>query len=317
MKVAIGVDVGGSSAKIGLVNAAGEILNRHRVPTPTVDTPDAAFAVYLAGIRAVLAQSDPSTQSLTGVGVGMPGQINPDRLSATASNVPILDDFPLVERLSTALGVPAQIDNDATVAAIAEYHYGAGQGFARLLTVTMGTGIGLGMVVDGAPQRPTRGCMGDPGHIIVDAAGRWQCNLGCWGCLETVASSHALEREAMAAASWSPETRLGTRLKAGGRLSAADVIEAASTGDAQAISLIEQVGIWLGIGLTSWCHSYAPDGILIGGGLSAAGELLLGPAREKMRRTGMSSYVEKPPVDLAALGNDAGIVGAASLILHA
>jgi glucokinase len=285
------------------------------VKTPDVDNPEEALLVYVESIRELLNALPDGTEGVSGVGFGMPGHINPDLLSSTWNNVPILDDFPLVPFVSDQLRLPVRLDNDATAAALAEYHFGGGREAKRMLLVTVGTGIGLGLIIDGKAQRPTRGCMGDPGHIIVDPLGRWQCKLGCRGCLETVGTSLALEREAVARAQWNPESTMGKRLVLDNGLGTRQIIEMAISGDCDARDLISQMGTWLGIAATSWCHIYDPDCILLGGGVSAAADLLLVPLRETLRKTGMRTYVDGVSVGLAKLGNDAGMIGSASLIL--
>ncbi len=316
MNFAIGVDIGGSSAKIGAVDASGSVVKRHRVLTPDTNYPVEAVQAYVKGIRQLLDGMTVERGEILGIGIGMPGQIQPDRQSATWSNVPVLDDFPLVPYLSQQFDMAVCLDNDATVAAIAEAYFGSGEEGGRLLVITVGTGIGVGFVVDGRAQRLTRGCMGDAGHIIVDPKGTWQCPLGCWGCLETVATSLALEREAVIRGQEQANSTLNQQKPASGEITAHRVIEAAHAGDALACDLIENVGVWLGLAATSWCHIYGPDRILVGGGVSAAGELLLEPMRSTMKKTGMVSYVDAVVVELASLGNDAGMIGAASLVFY-
>lgn len=316
MPFAIGVDIGGSSAKLGVVNEVGEIGYRHTVITPTTNSPEQAAAEYAQGIQQLLDRCALPPAQLVGIGVGMPGHISQDRRVSTVSNVPILDNFPLTDFFHDRFKLPVQLDNDATLAALAESRFGAGRQVDRLLVVTVGTGIGVGLIIGGEPQRFTRGCLGDSGHLIVEPEGRWRCRLGCQGCLETVASSLALEREATAVAQWLPESPLGARLSAQGKLTTADVIQAAQAGDAEAGRLIEQIGYWLGLGLVSYCYLFDPDLILIGGGLSAAEGLLLAPLRQTMLNVGMPTYTTKTTLALAQFGNEAGLIGAASLVLN-
>jgi glucokinase len=316
MKYAIGVDVGGSSAKLGVVNTAGEIVVRHQVPTPVSEEPARVARGYGDAIAEVLTRCQHMGISPVGIGLGMPGHISPDRRSAPLSNIHILDGFPLGDYLEERFRVPVEMDNDATAAALAEYCFGAGRGADRLLVVTVGTGIGAGLIINGQPQRPVRGCIGDPGHIIVDAQSQWQCGFGCRGCLETVASSLAIEREAEALARRRPGSRLVRQLDRDGSLSTAQVIEAARQGDSAARQVLEQAARWLGIGLASWCYFFDPRLILIGGGVSAAGDLLLAPLSETIQARTMPVYAREVRIDLACLGNDAGLIGAASLFLN-
>ncbi len=227
-----------------------------------------------------------------------------------------MDNFPLADFLCQRFDLPVELDNDGTLAALAEYHYGSGQNTERLVTVTVGTGLGAGLVVDGHAQRPVRGCIGDPGHIIVEPDSPWRCGLGCQGCLETVASSLAVEREAIALAKQFPDSKLARLSAPGNAVSTAQVIDAAHQGDQLARDVLAEVGRWLGIGLTSWSYFFDPDLILIGGGVSAAGEFLLASIRETIRERALPAYANHIQVGLAQLGNDAGLIGAASLFLY-
>jgi glucokinase len=313
---AIGVDVGGSSAKMGIVTDAGEIICRHRVATPLFEQPALVAEEYAKGVRFLLKCCPELASQIVGIGIGMPGHISPDRRAMTFGNVHTLDNFPIADFLSERFQLPVELDNDATLAAVAEYVFGGGGEAGRLLVVTVGTGIGAGLIIDGQPQRPVRGCLGDPGHIIVAPQSSWQCGCGCRGCLETVASSLAIEREATSLASQDPDSQLSAILKNKDMVSTAEVIEAAQQSDALARWVLEQAGRWLGIGLASWCYFFDPDLILIGGGVSAAGELLLSATRRAMAKFGMPVYVSNVRVALAEIGNDAGIIGAAARLLH-
>lgn len=311
MPFVVGVDIGGGSAKLGIVDAGGVVTVRGEMPTPAVGTSTELAMAYASGIESILNRSDAGAPA--GIGVGLPGHLDADSLTSTYSNVPLLDNFPFAEFLADRFGLPVRLDNDATLAALAEYRFGAGRGAKRLLVVTLGTGIGLGLVADGEPQRLVRGCMGDPGHIIVDPEARWACRQGCRGCLESVASSLALERDAAAMAVWRPDGQLGEILARKGCLRTIHIIEAAHSGVADASHLLEKLGGWLGMATASWCAIYDPDLILFGGGVSSAGYALLSATRRTMKKVGMPEYVSGRKIRIAKLNNDAGLVGAACL----
>ena len=313
MRCMAAIDVGGGSAKIGIVDSHGAILGRDLIPTPTACGAEELAETYARSIESLLKRLKGC--SPIGVGVGLPGYLDEDRRTSRFSNVPLLDGFPLATFLEHRLRLPARADNDATLAALAEHRFGAGGKARRLLVATLGTGIGVGLVRNGEAWRPVRGCMGDPGHIIVDPEARWSCRQGCRGCLESVASSLALEREAMASTASDGSGLLAAARDRDGRVSAADVIQAARKGDAAAVSLIEKLGAWLGMAAASWCSLYDPDLILFAGGVSSAGPLLLSAIDRTMRAVGLPTYVAETETGLAALGNDAGLVGAASLFV--
>ena len=314
MHFAVGIDIGGGSAKLGSVNSRGQVLSRRTLPTPDAGDARELAAAYATEIETLLEKTDGGTP--LGIGVGVPGHLDAASRSCTSGNVPLLDNFPLADFLEDRFSLPVRLDNDATLAALAEHRFGAGQSARRLLVVTLGTGIGLGLVIGDEPQRPVRGCMGDPGHIIVDPQATWNCRQGCKGCLESVASSLALERDAHAAALWKPDSELGRLLNDDRSPSAARIIGAAHDGTDEAIHLIEKAGTWIGMAAASWCAFYDPDQILFGGGLSSAGRLLLTTINKTMKTVGMPEYVAGRKIGLAKLKNDAGLIGAAYLFLR-
>ncbi len=252
-----------------------------------------------------------------GIGIGVPGHLSADRRVPIYTNLHQLDSFPLASFLEQRLKGCAYgrvlLDNDATVAAWAECLYGAGRGIDRLFLVTLGSGIGAGLILHGEPQRPVRGTLGDPGHIIVAPSSARRCSYGCRGCLEAVAASSAIENEALEAARANPASLLARAWRDEDTLTVAAIVAAARAGDAAALAVLGDAGRWLGMGLVSWCYVYDPEVILLGGGVSAAGELLLEPIRKTVAEVGAPVYMAGLRVGLAQLGNDAGIIGAASL----
>jgi glucokinase len=247
-----------------------------------------------------------------GIGVGYPGPIHPGNLSGGIGNVPGLNDYPLAQRLSGRLGLPARLENDATAAALAEARFGAGKTSRRMLMVTAGTGIGVAMIVDGQAMVTSGGCLGDAGHIIMDARSPLKCRLGCTGCLEALASAEALDDLAAIHAALQPGGAIACRTnEAGGPATAATLIHSAMAGDAEACALLAEAGQWIGRAVASWVHTFAPDTVVIGGGLCAAGAVLLAPLEAEARRCGLPGYMAGLRILPAAMGNDAGIIGAA------
>lgn len=314
MRYAVGVDIGGSSAKLGIVSDDGEILLHHTLSTPLSNEPREVAATYSDAIDYLLAQCQEIEIQPEGIGIGIPGHLSDDRKMSTFNNVHTLDNFPLVDYLVQQFHCPVVLDNDATLAALAEHRFGAGRGTRRLIVMTVGSGIGAGLIIDGIPQRPIRGCIGDPGHIIVDPNSCYRCGYGCKGCLEAVASAIAIEREAMTLAQQFPDSEIGKLSQRCGSLTTSDVIAIAQRQGQIALQIITQAGHWLGVALASWCAIYDPDLILIGGGVSAAGDHLLTPIRRTVIEYGAPLYVSNLRISRAQLGNDAGMIGAASLL---
>ena len=225
-------------------------------------------------------------------------------------------DEPLRDGLQARLGVPVIVENDANAAAWAEWRFGAGRGEPRLVCVTLGTGIGGGIVIDGVVQRGRWGMAGEFGHMVVVPDGR-RCECGNRGCLEQYASGNVLGREARELARAESPVTVPLMERVKGDVSALVgplITQAARDGDAVAVELFGDVGRWLGIGLANLAAALDPGLFVIGGGVSDAGELLLAPARASFRRTLTGrGFRPEPEIVKAALGPEAGLVGAADL----
>jgi len=316
MRCAVGLDLGGSSAKIGLVSRQGAVLAERRV---TLEVSERAKCLELiAGAIAQLRQQAAEAGwEVAGIGCGVSGYLDPERSRIELNNIPALDGFALAPWLGERFGLPVALDNDACVAALAETALLEPGEFRRVLFVTVGSGIGVVLVVDGAVVRLTHGVTGDAGHILVDHQSQERCPIGCRGCLETVATARAITRAGERAAEVGKSERLAATLRARGELTAADVSVAAQEGDTRAQEILRQAGHWLGVGLASWAPIYAPELVLLGGGVAGAGEGWLGAAVAAMRGYGHPFFVQKiTAVRLARLGNQAGIIGAGLLALR-
>jgi glucokinase len=236
-------------------------------------------------------------------------------LCVSAVNLP-MRDVPLREIVSTRFGLPVSIDNDANAAAIAEHRWGAGVGARNVVLLTIGTGIGGGLIIDGRPYRGTTGAGAELGHVVVDIDGP-PCQGNCpnRGCIESIASGTALAREAVEAAERHPESALGQALERGMTVDGRLTTELAQGGDAVATEVLATIGRRLGAALSGQANIFDPDVMLLGGGVMAAGDLILGPAREEFAARALPPQ-DRVPIRAAALGADAGMVGAAVLALE-
>lgn len=235
------------------------------------------------------------------LGVAAPGCRRSDGEGVVnVTNLPNIDGYALRQRLEDATGLPTTLDNDANAAALGEHRFGAGRGADRLLVMTVGTGIGAGMVVEGAVHRVAWSGLGDPGHVIVRRFGP-RCACGGHGCVEALASVPAILRRAAEAL---PPGYADFGL----------LVRAALQGESPAAAVLRDAGADLGIALASLVHVLAPDLILLGGGgLDAAEDLLMGPVRESMFAHVQPFFGSRLTLGRAALGNDAGLIGAAAL----
>ncbi len=311
MALAIGVDVGGTKVAAGVVDEAGALIDVLRSPTP--ETEARAVATTVGDLVRALHGRHPDAAT---VGIGAAGWI--DRARSTvyfAPNVPWRDE-PLRANLAALIELPIVVENDGNATAWAEHRFGAGRGSPDLICVTIGTGIGGGMVAGGALYRGAFGIAGEFGHQTL-VPGGIRCGCGNRGCWEQYCSGKALIREARDIAATDPLR--GARLLelAGGEVDAISgptVTAAAREGDPAAVEAFAAVGDWLGRGLANVAAGLDPGRFVIGGGVSDAGDLLLGPARVAYRNN-LPGRGWRPEAELvpAVLGPEAGIVGAADL----
>ncbi len=307
---ALGLDVGGTKILAVRADATGTVLDRAQEPTPA-DDQEATLEAMAAVARRLL------TPQVRAVGVGAAGMVEAGTgVLRFAPNL-AWRDVPIASRMLDALGLACLVDNDANVAAFGELRFGAARGYRHVLLVTVGTGIGGGIVVDGRPFRGAHGFAAEIGHVVVDPLGP-PCGCGNRGCFEQMASGAAIGRLGREAARAAPSSRLVEL--AGGDPDAVTgevVTRAAAEGDPEATQVLARVGAWLGVGIAGLVNVLDPEAVVVGGGAMAAGELLLGPAREAFRGA-VEAPERRPPVPLvpAELGPEAGAIGAAALALE-
>ena len=308
-RLAIGVDIGGTKIAGGVVDEEGRVLDRERRDTPGADVTDTESVIV--EVVTALAQRN----AVVAVGIGAAGWIANDRATVLFSPHLAWRHEPLHESLADRLAMPLIVENDANAAAWAEYRFGAAVGQAVVVCVTLGTGIGGGLVIGGVVYRGAYGIACEYGHMTVVPDGR-QCACGNRGCLEMYASGRALARDARELAAESPAAA-GTLIRLAGSADAITgpvVTAAAAAGDPVALSICTTMGRWLGRGLANLAAVIDPSMFVIGGGVSVAGDLLLRPAREEFAHS-LTGRGFRPvaAVELAAHGPDAGLIGAADL----
>ncbi|MFZ0325568.1 MAG: ROK family protein [Actinomycetes bacterium] len=295
MGFTVGVDVGGTKASGVLVDAAGTVVARTRRPSASED-----YSGLVDSIVATV-QDLQLEGAVEAVGLAVAGNVNEDRSRVvTSPNIPPLKDQPLRDELQARLGLPVVLENDANAAAWGEYRFGRWSHTSDVVVLTVGTGLGAGLVMDGELRRGAHGFAGEPGHVPVVPEGR-PCPCGGRGCWEQYASGTALLRYYRDA---------GGNPRSDGPV----VTAAAQAGDVLALAAFDEVGRWLGFGLAGVVALLDPGLIVLGGGVAEAGELLLEPTRVGFARS-MSWDTDRvhPALESAVLGNDAGAVGAAAL----
>jgi glucokinase len=304
----IGVDLGGTKAIAGAVDASLAVHYRGRREVPTSDL-EALLETLTELVEEV---REAVGGEVEGVGFGIPCLIDQDRgLAASSVHLPI-NGVAFADVMAERVGLPVFMDNDGNLALLAEQRAGAAHGERNAVMLTLGTGIAGGIVIGGELYRGSQGAAGEFGHMIVWADGP-ACGPGCRsrGCLETLVSGTALSREALALASRSPASRLGQALAAGREVSGPLVTELAFDGDGDALGLLAELGAWLGIGLVNVVNIFNPDVVVIGGGVIAAGELILAPARRVLAERALAFPAEHVRVQAARFGAESGMLGAA------
>jgi glucokinase len=309
VSLAIGIDIGGTKVAAGVVDDAGRVLAQARRRTPSRD-PEHLVDVVSEIVRQLL-----SEHTVDAIGVGAAGFVDAARTTVLFAPNLAWRDAPLRDEIAARVDLPVVVENDANAAAWGEYRFGAGEQKSDVVVLTVGTGIGAGLVLGGQLYRGAFGIAGEPGHVRVVPGGRL-CGCGNYGCWEQYCSGGALVRAAREVATERPED--GRRLlELAGSVEAIDgpvVTRAAQEGDAAAIDCFQEIGRWLGQGIADLCAVLDPGRFVIGGGVSDAGDLLLAPARDTYAAA-LTGRGHRPAADIvaASLGAEAGLIGAADL----
>lgn len=313
--LAIGIDIGGTKVAGGVVDVEGNVTHRARRDTPHRSKSPSVVEATIVEVVAELMQTV-GQQGVDAVGIGAAGFVAADR--ATVVFAPHLSwrHEPLQQALQKRVALPIFVDNDANAAVWAEWKFGAAQGETHVMMITLGTGIGGGILINGQVQRGRFGIAGEFGHMQVVPGGQ-RCECGNRGCWEQYASGNALVREAHSLFSANSPVASDLLDRVQGvvdNLTGPLITEAARDGDPTARELLAEVGSWLGVGIANLAAAFDPGVFVIGGGVSAAGDLLLTSARETFKRqlTGRG-YRPEARIVAAQLGNDAGLIGAADL----
>ena len=309
-KYAFGVDIGGTTVKIGLFDKGGSVLDKWEIPTRKENAGENVLPDVADSIRAKLSEKNISMDEVAGIGVGVPGAVDSEGVLVNGAVNIGWGVFKLPEVLGAYLDVPIQVANDANAAAFGEMWQGGGKGYRNMVAVTLGTGVGGGIIVDGKILTGATGAGGEIGHMHVEDHEEEPCGCKNKGCLEQYTSATGIVRLAKRrlAADEAPSVLRE------GEVSAKTVFDAVKAGDAVAIEVAEQFGEYLGKGLANVAAVANPEIFVIGGGVSKAGEVLLSYVEPVYQKYAFSAC-RGAKFALASLGNDAGIYGAAGLIL--
>lgn len=312
----VGVDIGGTTIKYAFIDSNGQIIEKWEATTNTQDGGKYITADIAKEIFEKVKELKVDKAKLKGIGVGAPGFINLETgFIYEAVNIG-WKDFHLKQELENVTGLPVVVDNDANLAALGEMWLGAGNGAKDLLCVTLGTGVGGGIISNGQIVHGYKGMAGEIGHYTSIAKGGFQCNCGKKGCLETITSATGIARLATEAIQQSggEGSELTSILNQSGRLTAKNVFDAAKNNDSLALSTIEEVSSYLGLALANMCAIINPEKIVIGGGVSKAGDFLIDAIKNQFKTFAIPLIGKETEISLATLGNDAGVIGAVWLI---
>jgi glucokinase len=309
----IGIDLGGTNIKGGVCDEHGALLARHSVETQAEGGVEHVLGRMAELVQELLTLSKLTPAQVVGVGVGAPGPMSHARgVVYRAPNLPGFVNVPLRDRFAEITGLPVVLENDANAAAFGEFAAGAGKDVQTLVMLTLGTGIGGGVVLEGQLWRGCFDNAGEVGHTVIVPGGR-PCPCGQEGCLERYASANAVAERLSEAVRAGADSLLKKRVMAGAALDARDVLAATSQGDALAARMWDETCYYLALGIVNLRHVINPELVVLAGGLINAGQRLLQPVQAHFERLSWKIAPDAPRIALATLGTDAGTIGAALL----
>jgi glucokinase len=313
----LGIDLGGTKILTAVIGTQGKMLSRDHSITPAAKGHEAVIQAIFESTGRALEQAGIAAAELTAIGVGAPGLSNPDTgVLFTSPNLPGWRDVPLREIIEKGLGKRAFLINDANAAAVGELYFGAGRGARNFIYITVSTGIGGGIIIDGQVYTGSIGTAGELGHMVIDDKGPL-CNCGNSGCWESLASGTALSRQARQQIEQGAKTSILDYADNDiDKVSAESIYQAAQAGDNLARNLIAQTGYYIGVGLANLINIFNPEIIVIGGGLSNIGNMLLEPAFEEAGRRAFKQAYKVVRFARAELGRNSGVIGAAAFALQ-
>jgi len=310
----IGVDLGGTNIKIAVVDKCGNIIYSDSTPTEAHMGYGHTINNIINAIKNILAKNNLDISQIGGVGFGCPGMVDPEKgLVKFLPNIPGWINIDLADIIKQELGLKAGVDNDVRCAALGEYYYGAGKGYNSMVCLTVGTGVGSGIILGGKLLRGSNFSAGEIGHMILQEHGGKICGCGGTGCFETLASGPSIVEMAEKYIMGGKSAKF-RELADGGEITPEIVARAASFGDEVAKTIYKITGYWIGIAITNVVNLLNPEIVIIGGGVTNAGDLLMDPIKRTVNERALKTATEKLIITTAKLGNNAGVIGASLLV---
>ena len=312
MKYGFGVDLGGTTVKIAYFDEQGSMISKWEIPTVTADGGKQILPDIASSIRKYMEENGVAAENVIGVGIGVPGPVNSKGDVIKCVNLG-WGVFNIAQELGDLVGFPVKAGNDANVAALGEFWKGGGQGCNNMIFVTLGTGVGGGIVVEGQLLHGAHGAGGEIGHLVINREETEKCGCGKTGCVEQYCSATGIVRMANKALA---ACQCDSALRSFEPLSCKDIFDSGKAGDKLALKVLDQYYAYLGEFLGNICNVVDPDAIVLGGGVSKAGQVLLDGTRPYFDKA-VFHAASGVRFELASLGNDAGAYGAFKLALDA
>ncbi|MBM7597966.1 glucokinase [Virgibacillus halotolerans] len=309
----IGIDIGGTTVKIGIIHNHGDILTKWEIPTNTTNAGKSIIDDIWHSLDQRLTEEAIDRSTILGIGVGAPGFIDVDTgFVFEAVNIG-WKNVDLTDQLKAKSGLPVFLENDANVAVLGENWKGAGNQAKNVIAITLGTGVGGGIIANGSVVDGENGMAGEIGHMTIDPDG-WPCNCGRRGCLETIVSATGIVRQAKQVITGNPTSKLAAFVQEYGEITTKDIFQLAGEGDTLSESIIQHTADILGMFIANMAVTLNPSKVLIGGGVSKAGGQLLKEIIAAFDRYALPRAAAVCDIRVAQLGNDAGMIGSAFLV---
>ncbi|WP_177161968.1 ROK family protein [uncultured Fusobacterium sp.] len=315
MKYIAGVDIGGTNTKIGIVSSEGRIVAKESIKTLSMEGVESTLKRIWASIKGLLEKNEINYEDLLGVGMGIPGPVREQEIVGFFANFPWEKNLNIAKLFRNISGKETKLENDVNVIALGEARHGAGRGAKTSVTIALGTGIGGGIYIDGKIISGFNGAGGEVGHMKLVKDGKL-CGCGQKGCFEAYASATGIEREAISRLKVNKTNKLYQKLNGEiDKVEAKDVFDCAKEGDAFSLDIVDYEAEYLAMGIGNILNLINPEKIILAGGVSLAGDILLDRVKEKLPKYAMSVAIENGfSIELGILGNDSGIYGASALI---
>lgn len=315
MKYIAGVDIGGTNTKIGIVSTEGRIVAKESIKTLSMEGVESTLKRIWASIKGLLEKNEINYEDLLGVGMGIPGPVREQEIVGFFANFPWEKNLNIAKLFRNISGKETKLENDVNVIALGEARHGAGRGAKTSVTIALGTGIGGGIYIDGKIISGFNGAGGEVGHMKLVKDGKL-CGCGQKGCFEAYASATGIERETISRLKVNKTNKLYQKLNGEiDKVEAKDVFDCAKEGDAFSLDIVDYEAEYLAMGIGNILNLINPEKIILAGGVSLAGDILLDRVKEKLPKYAMSVAIENGfSIELGILGNDSGIYGASALI---